>query len=72
MVTSDDRVAELIEEIGLGLKNPYFDVLVTTLATSSKEYSQWVKLQTLKKDPHTAFFNQGPEEDDHHEEKVTF
>lgn len=44
MVTSDDRVAELIEEIGAGMHNPFFDVLVTTLATSSKEYSDWVKL----------------------------
>ena len=61
MVTGDDRVAELIEEIALGMKDPMFDVLVTTLATSSKEYSDWVKLQTQKKDPSTAFFNIGPE-----------
>jgi uncharacterized protein involved in tolerance to divalent cations len=44
MVTSDDRVAQLIEEIAAGLKNSFFDVLVTTLASSSKEYSDWVKL----------------------------
>lgn len=61
MVTGDDRVAELIEEINLGLKNSLFDVLVTTLATSSKEYGDWVKLQTQKKDPSTAFFNIGPQ-----------
>ena len=51
----------MIEEIAKGLHNPIFDVLVTTLATASKEYSDWVKLQTLKKDPTTAFFNIGPE-----------
>ena len=61
MVTSDDRVAQLIEEIAVGMADPMFDVLVSTLATASKEYSDWVKLQTLKKDPSTAFFNIGPE-----------
>jgi hypothetical protein len=61
MVTGDDRVAELIEEINLGMQNPLFDVLVTTLATSSKEYADWVKLQTQKKDHSTAFFNIGPQ-----------
>jgi hypothetical protein len=61
MVTGDDRVAELIEEIALGMHDPQFDVLVTTLAISSKEYGDWVKLQTQKKDPSTAFFNIGAE-----------
>ena len=72
MVTSDDRVAQLVEEIAHGLKNPYFDVLVTTLATASTEYSNWVKLQTLKKDPTTAFFNKGPKDEVKHEIETTF
>lgn len=62
MVTSDDRVAELIEEVAAKDPNhfhyPAFDVVVTPLATGSKEYIQWVKTQTLKKDPSTAFFNE--------------
>lgn len=62
MVTSDDRVAELIEEIGNHDPNhwnyPAFDVVVTPLATGSKEYITWVKTQTLKRDGATAFFNE--------------
>jgi len=65
MITSDDRVAEAIELIV-----PYadaqgetkedkipFDLIVTPLATGSKDYIEWVKLQTLKRDDGTAFFN---------------
>lgn len=65
MITSDDRVAEAIEVIV-----PYadaqgetkddkipFDLIVTPLATGSKDYIEWVKLQTLKRDDGTAFFN---------------
>lgn len=62
MVTSDDRVAELIEEIAKHDPNhwtyPAFDAVVTPLATGSKEYITWVKTQTLKKDGGTAFFNE--------------
>ena len=62
MVTGDDRVAELIEEIVEHDTNhfnyPKPDVVVTPLATGSKEYISWVKLQTQKRDPETAFFNE--------------
>ena len=62
MVTSDDRVAELIEEIANHDPNhfsyPAFDAVVVPLATGSKEYITWVKTQTLKKDGSTAFFNE--------------
>lgn len=51
MVAGDDRVAELIEAIikfGCvdcnGSHNPPYDVLVTPLATGSKEYLEWVVL----------------------------
>jgi hypothetical protein len=64
MLTSDDRVAELIEEVAAhdpnSRKYPSFDLIVTPLATGSVEYIQWVKDQTLKKDPDAAFFNKGP------------
>ena len=50
MITSDDRVAELIEEVAAKNPNsrphPAFDLVVTPLATGSKEYLEWVKLQT--------------------------
>mmetsp|Transcript_1881 Transcript_1881/g.2603 ORF Transcript_1881/g.2603 Transcript_1881/m.2603 type:complete len:141 (+) Transcript_1881:2816-3238(+) len=57
MVTSDDRVPELIEAVaaGLGVSNtttdPPFDLLIEPMASGSKEYLDWVKEQTLKKDP---------------------
>lgn len=63
-VTSDDRVAEVIEEVAVWSKKEDnkedipFDLVVTPLATGSKDYIEWVKLQTLKKDDATAFFNE--------------
>ena len=63
MVTSDDRVAEVIEEVAKWTTDPVeehtpFDLVVVPMATGSKDYINWVKLQTLKKDDSTAFFNQ--------------
>ena len=63
MVTSDDRVAEAIETITGWSDDPQkihlpTDVIVTPLATGSKDYIKWVKLQTIKHDDSTAFFNQ--------------
>jgi uncharacterized protein involved in tolerance to divalent cations len=62
MITSDDRVAEVIEEVaawftGSRKEHVPFDLIVTPLATGSKEYIEWVKLQTLKKEDSAAFFN---------------
>lgn len=62
-VTSDDRVAEVIEEVAAwsadhDKRDIPFDLIVTPLATGSKEYIEWVKLQSLKKDDSTAFFNE--------------
>jgi len=63
-ITSDDRVAEAIETIAAWSVDQEkkegvpFDLVVTPLATGSKEYIEWVKQQTLKKDDSTAFFNE--------------
>lgn len=65
MITSDDRVAEAIELIvayAADQKETFndqipFDLIVTPLASGSKDYIEWVKLQTLKRDDGTAFFN---------------
>merc|ERR1712078_623301 len=66
MISSDDRIAEVIEETALFMakfNEPVpFDLVVTPLATGSKEYIEWVKQQTLKKDDSTAFFNEKPPE----------
>ena len=64
MITSDDRIPELIEAVAASqvnkTSNPgYFDLVVTPLATGSVEYIKWVKEQTMKvlaDEP--AFFNQ--------------
>lgn len=63
-VTSDDRVAELIEEVyANGVDDPDvpFDFIITVLATGSPDYIDWIKLQTMKKDPALAFYNEDPE-----------
>lgn len=62
-ITSDDRVAEVIEEVAKWYDKKKegdipFDLIVTPLATGSKDYIDWVKLQTLKNDDSTAFFNE--------------
>lgn len=63
MVTSDDRVAEAIEETAAYYKEQQikegvpFDLVVIPLMSGSKDYIDWVKLQTLKKDDSAAFFN---------------
>jgi uncharacterized protein involved in tolerance to divalent cations len=45
MVTSDNRVAELIQVLSSSDKQyPPVDVVVIPLATGSKEYIEWVKL----------------------------
>lgn len=62
-ITADDRVAEAIEEINTFFVTrkiklyPAFDLVVTPLATGSKEYITWVKTQTLAKSPELAFYN---------------
>jgi hypothetical protein len=48
MVTSDERVAELIETVAKYNPNtekyPAMDLVITPLATGSKNYIEWVKL----------------------------
>ena len=47
-MSSDDRIAELIEEAAIfmkGFNEPIpFDLVVTPLATGSKDYIEWVKM----------------------------
>ena len=64
-ITSDDRVAELIEKVvkftGGSADSTPTDILVTPMNGASKEYAEWAKLQTLKKDGE-GFFNVRPTE----------
>lgn len=63
MITSDDRVAEAIEMAADWSKGQEkkegipFDMVVVPLATGSKDYIDWVKEQTLKKDDGASYFN---------------
>ena len=65
MITSDNRVAELIEAVAASQANKtsnpgFFDLVVSPLATGSKEYIQWVKEQTQKVLDTPAFYNEKP------------
>lgn len=65
-VTSDLRVAELIERIDthkIGSEKIPFDTIITPMITGSPDYIEWVKLQTMKKDPELAFYNDEPEDE---------
>lgn len=60
MLTSDIRVAPAIEEVAAFYGRtdyPAFDLIVTPLVTGSKEYIEWVKLQTMEKNPDLSFHN---------------
>lgn len=43
-ITSDDRVAEMVEEIVDVTKNENIDVLVRQMTAASKEYNKWAAL----------------------------
>ena len=45
-ITSDDRVAEMIEEVIDVTKNENIDILVRQMTAASKEYNKWAALQT--------------------------
>ena len=65
-VTSDLRVAELIDRVAshnVGSDKIPFDLIVVPLTNASPDYIDWVKLQTMKKDPSLAFYNEEPEEE---------
>ena len=62
-VTSDVRVGELIERISkhkIGSEKFPFDTIIVPLINGSPDYIEWVKQQTMKKDPDLAFFNFEP------------
>lgn len=65
-VTNDDRVAELIEMVAaanIGYADVPFDCIITPLVNGSPEYIEWIKLQTMKKDPTLAHYNILPEDE---------
>lgn len=48
MVAPDDRIGELVEAIAKAKVNkrgyPVFDLVVTPIATGSKEYIKWARI----------------------------
>lgn len=60
MVTTDDRVAEVIELAYDITKNPKLPVLVTTLHAAGGDYIAWVKQQAEANGDDDAFYNADP------------
>lgn len=56
MITSDDRVAELIEEVVDITHNENSDILVRQMTAASKEYNKWAALQTEALDDSNAYY----------------
>jgi len=60
MVTTDDRVAEVIEMTYKVTRNPKTPLLVTTLHGASKQYIKWVQKQCEPNDDEGHFSNTDP------------
>jgi len=60
MITTDDRVAELVEMTYKVTKDAKTPLLVTTLHGASKEYVAWVQKQCEPNDDDDHFFNKDP------------
>jgi len=60
MITTDDRVAELIEMTYEVTKDAKTPLLVTNLHAASKEYIRWVQKQCEPNDDDDQFFNKDP------------
>lgn len=68
MVTSDQRVAQLIEEVVDVTGNQNSDIMIRQLSGVSQEYAKWVSWQTQIESPkfildHTGVFNTYPTQD---------
>jgi len=57
MITSDDRVPELIETAIAVSGNENLDIIVVSMNNASPDYSKWVELQTIEKDQTDAYYN---------------
>lgn len=55
-ITTDDRVAELIEETVDVTKNENADILIRQMTAASKEYNKWASLQTEAQDDSMAYY----------------
>jgi hypothetical protein len=60
VVTSDDRVPELIETAIESRKNDIMYVMVTPYQAGSTEYFKWAKNQTLEADTAGAWYKKDP------------
>lgn len=57
MITSDDRVPELIETAIAVSGNENLDIVVVALNDISPDYKDWVTLQSIEKDQTNAYYN---------------
>lgn len=57
MVTSDDRVPELIETAISVSGNENLDIIVVAMNNASPDYQKWVSLQATEQDQTNAYYN---------------
>lgn len=59
MITSDDRVPELIETAIAVSGNENLDIIVVSMNSASPDYRKWVSLQSTEQDQTNAYYNVG-------------
>lgn len=63
MVTTDDRVPELIETAIAVSENENLDIIVVSMESASPDYKKWVQLQATEQDQTDAYYNVGAFDD---------
>jgi len=60
MITSDDRIPELIETCIAVSQNDNLDIIVVQMTEVSPDYAKWVSLQSTEVDQTDAYYNVDP------------
>lgn len=60
MITSDDRIPELIETCIAASGNENLDIVVVQMNQVSPDYGKWVALQSEEQDQTNAYYNVDP------------
>lgn len=60
VMTSDDRIAEMVETAISVTNNELLNVLVSPYNTASADYVAWAKNQTIEADQSEAYYNVDP------------
>lgn len=57
MITTDDRVPELVETAIAVSGNENLDIIVVSMTDTSPDYKDWIVLQATEKDQTNAYYN---------------